>query len=77
MTNFISSFLPGMSSEQKKDPNVSPFFQNLETYRGRLPSAFFTIGTEDPLLDDSVLSMCFFSCSIFISLYVHSGSPEP
>jgi len=52
--HFVSAFLPGMSLEQKQDPSVSPFYENLEKFRGRLPSALFTIGTEDPLVDDSV-----------------------
>jgi acetyl esterase/lipase len=43
-----------MTLEQKKHPSISPYFENLEKYRGRLPSALFTCGTEDPLLDDSV-----------------------
>ncbi len=44
-----------MSFEQKQDPSVSPYYENLEKYRGRLPSALFVCGTEDPLLDDSVM----------------------
>lgn len=48
-------FLPGMSMEQKKDPAVSPFYEDLTKLRGRLPSALFTCGTDDPLLDDTVL----------------------
>jgi acetyl esterase/lipase len=36
-------------------PSISPYYENLEKYRGRLPNAFFTCGTEDPLLDDSVM----------------------
>ena len=31
------------------------YYENLEPFRGRLPAAIFTIGTEDPLLDDSVV----------------------
>ncbi|RFU24073.1 hypothetical protein B7463_g12267, partial [Scytalidium lignicola] len=48
-------FLPGMTTEQKKVPAVSPLYENLENFRGRLPTALFTCGTDDPLLDDSVL----------------------
>lgn len=44
-----------MSCEEKKSPAVSPFYEDLGPLRGRLPSALFTCGTEDPLLDDSVL----------------------
>ncbi|TVY34544.1 AB hydrolase superfamily protein [Lachnellula subtilissima] len=52
---FMHGFLPNMSPEQKKDPSVSPFYEDLSKLRGRLPSALFTCGTEDPLLDDTVL----------------------
>lgn len=54
MRRFVDAFLPGMTDEQKKDPLISPYYENLEKFRGRLPSALFTCGTEDPLLDDSV-----------------------
>jgi acetyl esterase/lipase len=52
---FINAFLGDMTPEQKLHPSVSPYYENLEKYRGRLPSALFTCGTEDPLLDDSVM----------------------
>lgn len=54
MAHFVSASVPGMSLEQKQDPSVSPFYEDLEKFGGKLPSALFTIGTEDPLLDDSV-----------------------
>jgi acetyl esterase/lipase len=37
-----------------KSPSVSPYYASLEEFRGRLPHALFTCGTDDPLLDDSV-----------------------
>ena len=55
MDHFIGAFLPNKTVEEKKDPAISPLYENLEAFRGRLPSALFTCGTEDPLLDDSVL----------------------
>lgn len=54
MDHFASAFLPRQTLEERKDPSISPFYENIENYRGRLPSALFTCGTEDPLLDDSV-----------------------
>jgi len=51
----ITTFLPNMSYEEKIHPSISPYYENLEKYRGRLPPALFTCGTEDPLLDDSVM----------------------
>jgi acetyl esterase/lipase len=53
--HFINTFVPNMPFEQRMHPSVSPYYENLEKYRGRLPPAFFTCGTEDPLLDDSVM----------------------
>lgn len=47
---FGDAFLPGMSDEQKRAPDLSPLFADL---RGLCP-AFFTIGTKDALLDDSL-----------------------
>jgi len=36
-----------------KNPSISPYYENLDLFRGKLPSVLFTSGTEDPLLDDS------------------------
>lgn len=47
---FGDAFLPGLNDEQKRDPQLSPLFADL---RGLCP-AFFTIGTRDALLDDSL-----------------------
>ena len=47
---FGDAFLPGLSEEQKREPHLSPLFADL---RGLCP-AFFTIGTKDALLDDSL-----------------------
>lgn len=55
MTHFTNAFLPGMSLEQKRDPKISPFYEDMYAFRGRLPKALFTVGTNDALLDDSVL----------------------
>jgi len=54
INHFYNAFVPNMTMEQKKDPAVSPYYENLEQFRGRLPSALFTCGTDDALLDDSV-----------------------
>lgn len=43
-----------MSLEEKKSPSVSPFYEDLTKFRGRLPSALFTCGTVDPLLEDTM-----------------------
>ena len=51
---FAAAFLPGVSDEVKRDPAVSPLYTDLRSLRGRLPSALFTCGTEDCLLDDTL-----------------------
>lgn len=53
MQHFIDAFCPGMSLEDRKKPAVSPFYQDLAGLE--LPPALFTCGTEDCLLDDTVM----------------------
>ncbi|MEU3987973.1 alpha/beta hydrolase [Streptomyces platensis] len=43
-------FTPGTGPEQRRDPGVSPLFADL----AGLPPARIVVGTEDPLLDDSL-----------------------
>ncbi|MFI5773676.1 alpha/beta hydrolase [Streptomyces sp. NPDC051658] len=43
-------FTPGMEEEQRRGPEVSPLFADL----AGLPPARIVVGTEDPLLDDSL-----------------------
>ncbi|MFE2441117.1 alpha/beta hydrolase [Streptomyces sp. NPDC059426] len=43
-------FTPEMDVEQRRDPELSPLFANL----AGLPPARIVVGTEDPLLDDSL-----------------------
>ncbi|OAR23729.1 alpha/beta hydrolase [Streptomyces sp. ERV7] len=43
-------FTPGMGPERRRDPAVSPLFADL----AGLPPARIVVGTEDPLLDDSL-----------------------
>ncbi len=50
MAWFGSHFLPGMDAEAKRSPEISPLFANLSG----MPPALFTVGTLDPLLDDSL-----------------------
>lgn len=47
---FGEAFLPGVSREEKRAPELSPLYADL---RGLCP-ALFTIGTRDALLDDSL-----------------------
>ncbi|KAI7219556.1 hypothetical protein KC333_g2897 [Hortaea werneckii] len=55
MSKYIDAYLPNTTQDQRRDMWISPFFANLTTMK--LPSALFTCGTLDCLLDDSVM-MC-------------------
>ena len=50
MTWFGDQFLPGLDREQRRDPDISPLFADL----AGMPPAIFTVGTQDPLLDDTL-----------------------
>jgi acetyl esterase len=47
---FGDQFLPGRDREQRRDPDISPLFADLSG----MPPAVFTVGTQDPLLDDTL-----------------------
>lgn len=47
---FATCFLPGTTLEQRRAPDISPLYADL----AGLPPALFTVGTLDPLLDDSL-----------------------
>jgi acetyl esterase/lipase len=47
---FGDMFLPGLDIEARRDPGVSPLYADLRD----MPPALFTVGTLDPLLDDSL-----------------------
>jgi acetyl esterase/lipase len=50
MAWFYDQFLPGTGPEERRAPGVSPLYADL---RG-MPPARFSVGTRDPLLDDSL-----------------------
>ncbi|MEN3271741.1 MAG: acetyl esterase [Actinomycetota bacterium] len=45
----LDQLLPGLDVAQRRDPAISPLFADLEG----MPPALLTVGTDDPLLDDS------------------------
>jgi len=47
---FTENFLPGLDDEARRAPEISPLFADLHG----LPPALFTVGTLDPLLDDTL-----------------------
>ncbi len=46
----LGLYLPGMSDEQRRDPDVSPLYADLQG----MPPALFSVGTNDHLLDDTL-----------------------
>jgi acetyl esterase/lipase len=56
MVHYIKVLFPNESRDGlRNDPIASPLWANLAEFRGRLPNALLTCGTEDCLLDDSVI----------------------
>jgi acetyl esterase/lipase len=47
---FGDLFLPNHDLEQRRDPDISPLFADLSN----MPPALFSVGTMDPLMDDSL-----------------------
>jgi acetyl esterase len=47
---FADLFTPGMSTEERRDPGVSPLYADLHA----LPPALFTVGADDHLVDDTL-----------------------
>jgi acetyl esterase len=50
MAWYTDGLLPGTDSEARRDPLISPLYADLSD----LPPALFTVGTRDPLLDDTL-----------------------
>jgi acetyl esterase len=50
MEHFFTMFLPGMDDDARRDPDISPLYADLQD----MPPALFTVGTQDPLLDDTL-----------------------
>jgi acetyl esterase/lipase len=71
LQKFVEAFLPaGMNP---RDPDVSPLYANLS----HMPSAIFTIGTIDPLLDDSLfLYARWIAAGNEAELAIYPGAPH-
>lgn len=54
INEFVKAFLPGVSTKDLKSPQISPLYEDFNAWRGKLPPALFTIGTEDALVDDTL-----------------------
>jgi acetyl esterase/lipase len=46
----LDLFLPGLSREERRDPDISPLYADLSG----MPPALFSVGTADHLLDDTL-----------------------
>ncbi|KAJ8121092.1 hypothetical protein O1611_g10191 [Lasiodiplodia mahajangana] len=60
MQRFMDEYTPGWDNVQRRNPLLSPLFEDLRalaasTPTGKLPPALFLCGTNDPNLDDTVL----------------------
>jgi acetyl esterase/lipase len=57
MSRYRQAFIPDAESRDMRDPMISPFYADWMHmgWSEGLPPALFTIGTEDPLVDDSVM----------------------
>ncbi|KAI3326991.1 acetyl esterase [Xylariaceae sp. AK1471] len=60
MKNFTDVYTPGWTAEERRNPLVSPLFEDLpalaaSTPTKKLPPALFLCGTNDPVLDDTLL----------------------
>ncbi|CAJ2501905.1 Uu.00g047580.m01.CDS01 [Anthostomella pinea] len=74
MHHFIEAHLSNTTPEQRRDPMMSPFFADLTEMK--LPSALFTVGTLDCLMDDSVFMSAKWSMAGAESiLKVYPGAP--
>jgi len=51
ITWFNDQFVPSRGPEERRHPDISPLYADLSG----MPPARFVVGTEDPLLDDSLL----------------------
>jgi acetyl esterase len=47
---FVGNFVPGLTFEERQNPDISPLYAHL----GDMPRALFTVGSMDPLLDDTL-----------------------
>jgi len=54
LQDFVTAVCPEMSGTDLKSPSISPIYEDVEKWRGKLPPALFTCGTVDPLRDDSI-----------------------
>ena len=75
MTHFREAYLPGLTADELVSPQISPLYADLAGTD--LPPAFFTCGTEDCLLDDSVfMSVKWMIAGGDAVIRIYPGSPH-
>ena len=75
MEEFIKVFLPGMTTEQRKNPLISPLYKNITGLK--LPPALFNCGTYDCLLDDTIMMAAKWQMSGNIAIVkLYPGAPH-
>ncbi|KAK4656782.1 hypothetical protein QC762_207210 [Podospora pseudocomata] len=60
MLGFAMAYAPNTTIEERRNPRISPIYDDMRGLAkgapgGKLPPALFLCGTEDPLLDDTLL----------------------
>lgn len=60
LQRFNDAYVPGMSIAERRDASVSPLYEDMQALassssNNSLPPALFLCGSEDPLLDDTLL----------------------
>ncbi|EFR01374.1 alpha/beta hydrolase fold-3 domain-containing protein [Nannizzia gypsea CBS 118893] len=75
LQQFANAYAPNTSIEERKHPQVSPLYEDMQGLS--LPPALFLCGTEDPLLDDTLLmSMKWMAAGGEAILKVYPGAPH-
>jgi acetyl esterase/lipase len=73
MAWFFDCFLPEHDAEARRDPDVSPLYADLRD----LPPALLSVGTLDPLLDDSLfLAARWRQAGGWADVRVYEGAPH-
>jgi acetyl esterase/lipase len=82
LKRFNDAYVPGMSAAERRSASVSPLYEDLKTLASSspnksLPPALFLCGTEDALLDDTLLmSMKWMIAGGEAVVKIFSGAPH-
>lgn len=77
MQHFVEALCPNTTIEQRRNPMISPFYENLNQFKGRLPPAVMLCGTDDPLLDDTtMMSVKYMAAGGEVIVRIYPGAPH-